>query len=841
MPLLLELALRELRGGGRALWVFAACLMLGVGLVAAGGGLYRQVAGGLQTEVRALFGGDLELEAEKPLPAEAIAWLSARGRVSAGIELRTMLRGEGGRAQLVELQSIDAAYPLVGRLRLQPALQQGEALAQQLGLRDGHWGLALDPVLARRLGLELGGFIEVGEVRLQLRHLLLQQPDRNLRADWRGAPVLLSDGGLRASGLVQPLSRVDYRWRLVGSEPPRALRDGFADAFPALDKVELRSVTDRGERVARVIDQIGSGLLLVGFSALFIGGLGVFNSVQAFLAGKLRHLATLRALGLRDARLAALVLLQILLLALVASLAGALLGGLLALGGLQLLAERLPIAASLPQLLHGMALAVGFGLLTALAFALPALGRALSISPAALFRGLQGARLHTPRLAILATLAAAALLLLLLIVLMPDPRFGLAFVAACVLVLLLLEALLRLLRRFSSWLLARPGWQPGFELRVALAGMQRPGSPLRPALLSLGTALTLLVACTLVVAALLRTVNETVPQQAPGLVLYDLQTPDLERLDALLAGTPSLSRAQTAPLVLGHLVEVNGERLAESADPGRRREAGDEHKFSHRAGNIDDVILQRGAWWPADYQGLPLMAMEDREADQLGLQIGDRLRFEILGQSLEVELAAIYGQRRYRARLWLEGLFSDGALDPFVTRHVGAVWLGPEDAITVQDRVAAELPHVISLRTQAMLDATRALMAQAGAALSLIAGACLAASLLVLASVIAASRARQSYEASLMHTLGARVASLRRVLQWEYALLGLLTAGFALLAGTLLAEGLLRFRLELSADGLTWTGAVTALAVSLISLGVGARSLLSRLKLSPAQLLRSSA
>ena len=45
-----------------------------------------------------------------------------------------------------------------------------------------------------------------------------------------------------------------------------------------------------------------TGLLLIGFSALFIGGLGVFNSVHAYLQGKLGTLATLRVLGLRDAR-----------------------------------------------------------------------------------------------------------------------------------------------------------------------------------------------------------------------------------------------------------------------------------------------------------------------------------------------------------------------------------------------------------------------------------------------------------------------------------------------------------------------------------------------------------
>ena len=116
VPFLLSLAWRDLRASGRTLWVFCACLALGVALVAAGGGLYGHVSGSLLTQARALFGGDLMVWHHQPLSADEEAWLRARGTVSRSIELRTMLRNAEGRAQLVELQAADAQYPLVGRL-----------------------------------------------------------------------------------------------------------------------------------------------------------------------------------------------------------------------------------------------------------------------------------------------------------------------------------------------------------------------------------------------------------------------------------------------------------------------------------------------------------------------------------------------------------------------------------------------------------------------------------------------------------------------------------------------------------------------------------------------------
>jgi len=832
MPFLLELAWRDLRAGGRQLWVLAACLVLGVSLVAAGGGLYRQVADGLRDDARLLFGGDVEISATAPLPAEALAWMAARGTVSKVLELRTMLRTADGRAQLVELVSADAAYPLYGEVVLAPAQPLAEALLQ----RDGLYGVALDAALAVRLGLQPGDRVAVGDIELRVGAIVQRQPDRSLRADWGAAPVLLSDAALQATGLVQPLSRIDHLHRVriaPGSAPSAAAwRDAFIAAHPGID-AEVRSFDERSDRMTEVLGQIGSGLLLIGFAALFIGGLGVFNSVQTWLQGRLVSLATLRAIGLRNGRLAAFVLLQIGLLAMLASLVGVLLGIGVAAVVAQLAAERAPVRLLLQGLWQPALLALLFGVLTALTFSLPALGRALSVSPAVLFRGADAAALVTPARTRWLTAGAGLVLLVLLVLSLPDTRFGLAFVTTMGLLLLLLDGLTRVLRRLAG------RWQHHgpLPLQLALAGLQHPQSPLRTALLSMGSALTLMVACTLVVLTLLRTLQDTVPEQAPALVMYDVQTEQIDLLRQTLQTDPATT-VRTAPLVLGRLVGVNGQALRDG-DADQARESLDEHKLSDRSGNFDDVVVDRGAWWPAGHRGEPLVAMEDREADGLGLQVGDRLRFEIMGAPVEATLSAIYSQRRLQSRLWLEAIFSDGVLDPFITRHVGAAWMPADQALQAQDRLAAVAPNIATARTEALLQESRRLLERAGSGLAVVAGVCLAASLLVLASVVAASRSRQVFEATVMHALGARHSLLRRVLWWEYLVLAAITAGFAWLAGSVWATVLLRWQLDMSPVGLYWTGAATVIGVCAASLLLGGRYLTAQWRLSPALLLRS--
>ena len=829
---LLSLAWRDLRGGGRTLWVFCACLTLGVALIAASGGLYRQVSASLLADTRALFGGDLEVRVRAPLAEDMLEWMRARGAVSRLIEFRTMLITDTGEAQLVELQSVDDAYPLYGTLRFAPELALAEATAE----RDGRHGVVLDRVLAERLAVKPGDRIELGDASLEVRALIVRQPDRSLRADWSGPPVLISAAALDATGLLRPGSRPAYRYR-VRAEETDAWRAAFFDAFPD-SEAEVRTFLERNARLGEVLGQIGSGVLLIGFSALFIGGLGVFNSVQAYLQGKLGTLATLRALGLRDGRLAAVYLLQILILGGASAVFGALLGGVLALVGSGLVAERLPLSGDWAMLVAPLAMAALFGVVIALLFALPALGRALTVNPAALFRGVLGVVTHTPARAWWLTAGCGLVAAALLLVAMPDPLFGLAFIGALLLVLALLEGGVRLLRTLARRLAGHPALAGRFALRIALSGLYRPDSPLRPTLLSLGSALTLLVASTLVVHALLLTIEETVPERAPALVFYDIGAAQKDDFRTLVAASPSLSQLDLAPLVLGRLAGVGDESLRDSADFRRRLEASDEHKMSTLQNNFDQVVVTRGSWWPDDYRGPALVAMEDREADQLGLKVGDSLHFEIMGERVSAKLAAIYAQKRFQSRLWLEAMFSDGVLDPYITRYVGMAYMDAGEAVAAQNRIAAAQPNVVTVRTAMLLDEARAILERAAAALSAVGGVTLLASLLVLVSVVAASRVRQIYLATLLHTLGARVGAIRTSLYLEYLLLALVTTAFATAVGSALAGLLLHYRLGLDTALGWWVGGLVAAVVSVGALGLGAHHLMRQLRLSPAALLR---
>lgn len=838
MSFILRFAWRDLRAASRSLGVFVACLVLGVTLVAAAASLYRIVNDSLLADTRALVGGDAEIDAPAPLPADLLAWLQARGEVSLVRELDTILSGANGDFLRSELLVMDDRYPLYGELILDPPLTLAEATAE----KEGVWGAAIDPVLAERLQLGVGDRVEVGFTTLEIRAQVLHQPDRQLNANWRGPPLLISEGGLDATQLVRPGSRIDFEYRIKVDGDVDTFREAFYQRFPD-GTHELRTFADRSERVAERIDQVASALILIGFSTLFIGGLGVANAIRAYLDGKLGTLATLQAVGLRRGSLAQIYTLQVVLLGLVAGVVGGGLGcGLAALGS-QGLGDEFGLRAPWSVFIAPFLLALLFSVLTAVVFALPALARALAVQPAGLFRG----QLSTPegvsRRWQGLTLAMVGLYILLLVVLLPSPLFGLGFVAFVGLLLALLELIVRGLRRGAVALDQRGDAAGDFGWHLALAHVYRPGSPLRMTLLSLGSALTLVVACTVLVAALLRAIQTTIPEESPALVLYEIFPDQVDAVQRMAADAEPGTRSEILPLVRARLSQVNGQPLAQLSgrDAETIREAqGDEYKLSILGDNPDSLTLIEGAWWqgPREVDQPPRMALEDREARELGIGVGDVVVFTAESRTLTAEVVALYTQKGLQTRFWFEGIVEDGALDPFIARHVGAVFQSDAAARATQSAPARELPNVISVRTTDILTTAGDLLAKASAGLGLIAGISLLASLLVLASLVSVSRRRQIYEATLLHVLGARHAAIRRALLLESLLLALLATGFATVLGAIIALPLATWRLKLPASDLLWLGALVALVIAVTALLAGLLHTWRRLRLQPATLLR---
>lgn len=837
----------------RPLHLLATSLFLGVLLISACTGLLALVRDGIASEERQLFGGDVEFDVREPIDAETLAWIGARGTVSRLTELRTMLGTDDGDFTVVELQSVDANYPLYGSVNFEPSMSLHEATSD--------FGTAIDPALAFDLGLEVGDNISIGDISLKVSAIVQGQPDRAFSADVRGPPVLVSQQSLDATGLITPTSLVDYEYRVRLEGPDINPSNGvygdttkFINEWRAeypLSTAELNTVEDRNDRISERLNEVAAVLLLIAVATLLVGGLGVSNGVAAWMHSRREDLATLSAIGARDQWRGTIAVVEILLVSALSSAVAALAGAAIAFSLSRVLAGGLPVATTPALLVWPTLVSMAFGTLSALAFAAPNLARDLTTTPAALLRG-DTDRDNRTALSLRAKILCATLGLaaaVALIALVPDKIIGAGFVVSMILLYFALSGIVVAIKRLARSVVQSGKLNKNFAARRALAGLDQPGSALRPLLLSLGIATTLLVASAIVIVAMVQQLNSTVPSRSPTLAFYDIQNADVDAFETTVLNAPGVTEVQTVPLVLGRLTSVNNEPLSSRADSTEALEANDEHKLSYRVERVDNIRATSGELWSVDYNGPPLVAMEDREAGQIGVKVGDRLRFTITGKSLEAELVAIYAQGNFETRFWFEALFSPGVLDDHITRYVGVAFQESESEtnsappdIAAANAIASEYPSVVTIRTARGLAAARRILNAAALAVSLVALTSLIASLLVLASVVAANRARQLREAAILHAIGSRHRSLMKALGIEYFLLGCVVAVFAAVIGGILGSMVSVLWLELPVGVITLvSGAAVAVGIALLCLTAGAVWVARSLSMSPAHLLREVA
>ena len=766
MSLALTLARRELRGGLRGLRLLAVCLFLGVAALAGVGSLTAAVVGGLAAQGREILGGDIEVTVSQRVltPAER-AVLTRLGRVSESAKLRGMAaRLDGAQAVLAEVKSVDRAYPLVGRLA--PAMR-----------RDG--SVLIAPALAERLALAPGDRLRLGEATPRVAGLIAAEPDRVGEGFAFGPTVLVDPETLAASGLVQPGSLYQWRYRVALAQggDVGAIAERLRHDHPDWRVQDSRNGAP-GTR--RFIERIGQFLGLVGLTALAVAGIGVGNGVAAYLDARRPGIATLKALGASSGTIARTYALAVLLVAGGAVLAALAVGALVPWVVGHAVGSLLPVPPRLALYPAPLLLAAAQGLLVAAAFALPPLAQARAVSAASLFRGAVDAPPRPPRI----VLALAGLLLLgvagLAVATAREPMLAAGFVAGVAALLAVLGLLARAIRALA----ARAPRPRRPLLRLALANLHAPGAQTGRLVVALGLGLSLFATLAVVQTSLANQLRTSVPETAPGFFVLDVPGAEIGRFRALVRAQGAADLV-TVPSLRGPVVALNGTRVADMKDlpEGAWFLRGDRGlTFAAELPRANRITA--GRWWPAGYAGPPLVSMDAEAGRLLGLKIGDRLTVSALGVEIEARIAS------FREIDWdslgfnFVLIFSPGTFDGAPFTYMATLDVPPARERAFNRAISAAFPSVSLIRVREVVESVAALLGQLSAAVAVAAAVVVASGIAVLVGAIAAARAQRLYDAVLLKLLGATRAQVLAAQAIEQALVAALLGVVALAVGT---------------------------------------------------------
>ena len=841
LGLTLRLAVRELRAGLRGFHVFMACLALGVTAIAGVGSFARSLEAGLAGEGRTILGGDLAFTlVQREASAVERAFLDRRGKVSAAATMRAMARTGDGRTSLVEMKAVDDAYPLYGAVATEP---DGD-LPGLLASRDGAYGAVAGRDLLARLDVAPGSKLRLGEANVEIRAVLVSEPDKLAGGIPFGPRLLIGTDALRATGLLQPGSvvRWQYRLRLMDNAGDRAIKAVEDEARAALPDAgwEIRTRANASPQLRRNIERFAEYLTLVGLTALLIGGVGVANAVKHYLDRKRDVIATLKSLGATGGRVFSVYLAQVLVLALAGTAIGLIVGAALPFAIAAAFASAIPIPIA-PAIHPGeLALAVVYGLATAIAFALWPLGRVHDVPVSALFLDEVAPAPRWPRgRYIVAVAMTGAALAALAVALAYDRRIALMFVAAAAAVFAALRLIAALLMA-----LARHAPRPRSTLlRLVIANIHRPGALTPTVVLSLGLGLALLVTLTLIDGNLRRQFAQALPDRAPSFYFVDIQDAAAARFDAFVRARAPDATLERVPMLRGRIVSARGVtaedlRPPDSASWVLHGDRGISYGPDIPAGSR----VVAGQWWPPDYRGPPLVSFEARIAEGLGLKIGDPVVINVLGRNVTATIANLRAVDWETLGINFVMVLSPDALGGAPHAHIATLTYpgggDPAAEIDLVKAVADAFPGVTIVRVKEALDAVSAIVLDLSLAIRAASAVALVAAVLVLGGALATGHRHRVYDAVVLKTLGATRVRLTGSYALEYLLLGAATALFGVAAGSFAAAFVVTDVMNLRFVWLPGPALASALAALVLTVAFGLAGTFSALGQKPARILR---
>lgn len=761
---------RELKRG--ELWVIAFALFLAVFSVVSLSGITQSVKMALEQRSAHFIAADRVLSSSQPFDSRITELATQHGvQFAQQMQFDSMLFSDE-QMQLVTIKAVSSAYPLRGELTLHrsASIQDGPAGELAAGL------VWFEPRLLDLLNVAVGEYIELGSSTLQVAGVIVNEPDAPLSVFGGSPRMIMSLDDVAATEIVQPGSRIRYRYLFAGNE---AQLDAFATAIEPLLTVHQRwQDRDRQSAIGGAMERAERFLLLAGLLGIVLAACAAAVAASRYSQRHTQAVAIIKALGSTTALVRRIYISHLGLVVLFSLLLGLGIGQLALWGAetaiLHYVGDFRPEFSIRPLWLGTLTC-----LLCAALFAIRPLWR-LTITPALQVLKQPSAQFVLDKWQFV-TGALAVLGLMRLFSGEWLISIGLFLICAGFIALLL--ALGALLVKVTKPVAA--GQSSAGKL--ALANLRRRLWANSFQLITFSLALFLALLLYFVRTELIGQWQQQIPAGAPNHFLVNVTETQRQQLQQFTV-KHQLQLEPFYPVVRGRLLSVNDELMREEATKEERSE---QRTGIGRELNLtwldtlpaaNDVVA--GQWFGT--QSEAEVSVEQELAERVGLALGDKLVFSIGGQQVTAEISSIRKVDWNSLQPNFYMILSPDLLKDFPASYITALYVAPERYQLIND-LARQMPTVTVLSVEAIIKQVQDIISQVTVALGFILLIIALAAVLVLVAQVQATIEQREQELAILRTLGARYAFLRNALLLEFVFLGALAGVFA----TVMAEILL--------------------------------------------------
>jgi putative ABC transport system permease protein len=226
-----------------------------------------------------------------------------------------------------------------------------------------------------------------------------------------------------------------------------------------------------------------------------------------------------------------------------------------------------------------------------------------------------------------------------------------------------------------------------------------------------------------------------------------------------------------------------------------------EYTITYRPALERNETVIDGTFWTGEPSEGAEVSIEESIRERFRIQVGDSMRFDVLGRSIEARVTSV---RRVE---WRDGraggfmfVFRPGLLERAPHSFV-AFLRGPADAAArgrLQSQLVAAFPNVSVIDGREMLETIRKIVDNVTLAVSVVGTLVVTSGLMILVGAVAMTKFRRMYEAAIFKTLGATRRVIATVLLLEYGVLGALAGSIGSLGALGLTWAISRFALDVA-------------------------------------------
>ena len=792
---LFKMAWRDSRRSKSRLFLFISSIIIGIAALVAINSFSDNLKDDINSQAKELLGADLELGSNDSTFNYGLVDTLAH-EVSYENSFASMVFfPKNQESRLVDVRALEGDFPYYGKIETEPA--NAEAT-----FRDGERKALVDQSVMIQFDVEVGDSIRIGLVNFKIEGSLISSPSQSLGATLVAPAVYIPLKYLDDTELIQKGSRVYYRRFYKFTDPPEGF-DIEAQIREDSDTLRIQDISsetieERKEETGETFDDLADFLNLVAFVALLLGCVGVASAVHIYIKDKIRSVAILRCLGASGKDTFLIYLIQIGAAGFIGSFLGALAGTFIQTILPKVFGEFLPvevnIALSWPSILGGLLT----GIFVSILFALAPLVSVRKASPLITLRGIEADN-NALKDKLKWLIYVGILLFVIVFAFIQIGSLGDSVVFT--LFIAFSFGFLALVARFSMWLVKRffpASWS--YIWRQSLANLYRPNNQTSVLIASIGLGTSLITTLYFIQALLISQVEITTDNDRPNLMVFDIQSHQVEEL-AELTKSYDLPVLQQVPVVTMRIESINGLTLedvvSDTTEDNRRRSSPyrREWRVTYRDSLIESEKIVRGEITkPNNIDELPQVSLEDEYAKRNKIEIGDTIVWNVQGVPISTTLGSTREIDWERVQTNFLGLFPSGVLEQAPQFHVLITRVKDvEEGALFQREVVKNYPNVSVIDVGLILNTLDNILSKISFVIRFMALFSILTGLLVLVSSVILSKFQRIKESVLLRTMGASKRQIFSINSLEYFFLGSLASLSGIILSLLASWGLAYF------------------------------------------------